>query len=410
MDRMLERCAGIDVHQATVMVTVRVPGPAGDRHEITETFSTATDSLLTMREWLQAHGVTHVAMESTGVYWKPVYYVLEDGCTLLLVNTQHVKRVPGRKSDVRDSAWLAQLLECGLLRGSFVPPRPIRELRDLTRYRKHQVRDRAREVNRLHRVLEDAGIKLSSVASNVLGASGRAMIEALLHGTTDPGVLADLAQGKLRRKLPALRQALTGRFRDHHAFLTGQILAKIDFLEETIATCSTRIAELLRPFQATLERLMTIPGVKRLTAEVVVAETGGDMSRFPSDGHLCSWAAICPGQEESAGKRRTGQTRKGNRYLRAALIECALGASRAKHTALQALYGRVKSHRGHKKAVVAVAHQILRISYHLMRNETVYQELGADYFDRRHRQRTVRRHLRSLERLGYQVLLVEPAA
>jgi transposase len=408
MNRILERCAGIDVHQATVMVTVHVPGKGGERQELTETFGTATHSLLTMREWLQAHGVTHVAMESTGVYWKPVYYVLEEGFTLLLVNTQHVKRVPGRKTDVRDSVWLAQLLECGLLKGSFVPPRPIRELRDLTRYRKHQVRDRSREVNRLHKVLEDAGIKLSSVASNVMGTSGRAMIEALLQGTTDPTALADLAQGKLRSKLPALREALTGRFRHHHAFLIGQILAKVDFLEETIATCSLRIEELLRPFQPTMARLMTIPGVKRLTAEVIIAETGGDMSRFPSDAHLCSWAAICPGQDESAGKRRTGKIRKGNRYLRSALIECGLGASRTKNTALQALYFRVKRHRGHKKSVVAVAHQILRIGYHIMQRETVYQELGADYFDQRHRERTVRRHIRQLEQLGYRVTLAEP--
>jgi transposase len=410
MDRILERCAGIDVHQATVMVTVRVPGPGGDRLEVTETFPTTTHGLLTMREWLQAHGVTHAAMESTGVYWKPVYYVLEDGFTLLLVNTQHVQRVPGRKSDVRDSAWLAQLLECGLLRGSFVPPRPIRELRDLTRYRKHQVRDRAREVNRLHQVLEDAGLKLSSVASNVLGASGRAMIEALLKGTTDPATLADLAQGKLRRKLPALRQALTGRFRDHHAFLVGQSLAKLDYLEELIDSCSTRIDALLRPFQATLDRLVTIPGLKQLTADVVVAETGADMARFPSAAHLCSWAALCPGQDESAGKRRSGHTRHGNRYLRTALIECALAASRAKHTALQALYFRIKRHRGHNKAVVAVAHQILQICYHVMQQGTDYQELGPDYFDRRHRERTVKRHIRQLEQLGYQVMLVEPAA
>jgi transposase len=335
---------------------------------------------------------------------------LEDGFTLLLVNTQHVQRVPGRKSDVRDSAWLAQLLECGLLRGSFVPPRPIRELRDLTRYRKHQVRDRAREVNRLHQVLEDAGLKLSSVASNVLGASGRAMIEALLKGTTDPATLADLAQGKLRRKLPALRQALTGRFRDHHAFLVGQSLAKLDYLEELIDSCSTRIDALLRPFQATLDRLVTIPGLKQRTAEVVVAETGADMARFPTAAHLCSWAALCPGQDESAGKRRSGHTRHGNRYLRTALIECALAASRAKHTALQALYFRIKRHRGHNKAVVAVAHQILQICYHVMQQGTDYQELGPDYFDRRHRERTVKRHIRQLEQLGYQVMLVEPAA
>lgn len=410
MQPTIERCAGLDVHQATVVATVRIPDSHGGRQAITETFATTTAGLLTLRDWLQAYGVTHVAMESTGVYWKPVYYVLEDAFTLLLVNVQHLKQVPGRKSDVRDSAWIAQLLEWGLLRGSLVPPAPIRDLRDLTRYRHHQIRDRAREINRLHRILEDAGLKLSTVASDVMGASGRAMLNALLQGTTDPAVLADLAKGKLRKKLPALRQALAGRFRPHHQFLLAQLLAKVDFLDETILTLTEAIDRLVAPFEATLANLDTIPGLGRKGAITIVAETGGDMRRFPTAGHLCSWGAMCPGQNESAGKRRSGKTRRGNRYLRGALIESGLAASRAKETALQTRYFRVKRHRGHKKAVVAVGHQILEIAFYIMRDGTTYQELGGDYFDRRHRDRATRRHVRQLETLGYHVTLERAAA
>jgi transposase len=410
MHPIIERCAGLDVHQATVMATVRIPDEHGGRQAITQTFGTTTGALMTLRDWLQAHGVTHVAMESTGVYWKPVYYMLEDAFTLLLVNVHHLKQVPGHKSDVRDSAWIAQLLEWGLLRGSLVPPPPLRDLRELTRYRKHQIQDRTREVNRLHRVLEDAGIKLSTVATDVMGASGRLMLEALLHGTTDPAVLADLARGKLRKKLPALRQALAGRFRPHHGFLLGQILAKIEFLDDTIATLTEEIDRAVAPFATTLALLDTIPGVNRKGAVSLFAETGGDMRRFATAAHLSSWAAICPGQNESAGKRRSGRTRPGNRYLRGTLIECALAATRAKGTALQARYYRVKRHRGHKKAVVAVAHQLLEIAYHIIREGVPYQELGADYFDRRHRERAIRRHVRHLEALGYNVSLTDTAA
>jgi transposase len=409
MHPLIERCAGLDVHQATVAVTVRVPDEQGGRRVVTETFGTTTAALLTLRDWLQAYGVTHAALESTGVYWKPVYYLLEDRLNLLLVNAQHLKQVPGRKSDVSDSGWIAQLLEWGLLRASLVPPAPIRDLRDLTRYRKQQIRDRAREVNRLHKVLEDAGIKLSSVATDVMGASGRAMLEALLQGTTDPAVLADLAKGKLRRKLPALRQALAGHFRAHHQVLIGQILAKVDFLDETIVTLTTEIDKLVVPFEPVLARLDTIPGVDRKAAITIVAETGGDMSRFATAGQLCSWAGMCPGQNESAGKRRSGKTRRANRYLRSTLIECGLAATRANGTALQSRYYRVKRNRGHKKAVVAVGHQILEISYYIMANGTAYEELGADYFDRRHRDRAIRRHVRQLEALGYRVTLEHAA-
>ena len=409
MDLLIARCAGLDVHQGTVVATVRVPGTAGERLMVTATFGTMTADLLALRDWLQAYGVTHVALESTGVYWKPVYYVLEDAFTLLLINMQELKRVPGRKTDVKDSEWLAQLLECGLLRSSVVPPPAIRELRDLTRYRVQQVRDRAQEVNRLCKVLEDAGLKLTSVVTDVMGASGQAMIRALIDGTTDPEVLAELARGKLRQKLPALRRALVGRFRAHHAFLLEQILAKIDFLDETLDRLMTEIDRRVAPFEPTLTALDTIPGVNRISAISILAETGGDMQRFPSAAHLCSWAAMCPGHHESAGKRRTGKTRKGNRYLRATLIQSGLGASHSKNTALQARYQRVKRHRGHKKAVVATGHQILEIAFYVMRDGVTYDELGADYFQRRDAERTVRRSIRQLESLGYRVTIDKAA-
>ncbi|HEY7444604.1 MAG TPA: IS110 family transposase [Vicinamibacterales bacterium] len=409
MDQLIDRVAGLDVHKATVVATVRIPAADGGRQSRTETFGTMTADLIALRDWLQAYGVTHVALESTGVYWKPIYYVLEDTFQLLLINMLELKHVPGRKTDVKDSEWLAQLLECGLLKASFVPPPAIRELRDLTRYQVQQVRDRAQEVNRLYKVLEDAGIKLSSVATDVMGASGRAMLDALLQGTTDPAVLAELARGRLRQKLPALRRALQGRFRRHHAFLVEQILAKIDFLDETLDRITAELDERLAPFAPMLANLDTIPGVNRATAVSILAETGGDMTRFPTAGHLCSWAAMCPGHDESAGKRRSGKTRRANRYLRAALIQSALGASHAKGTALQARYYRVKRHRGHKKAVVAVGHQILEIAYYLMRDGVTYDELGADYFDRRHADRAVRRHVRQLETLGFHVTIEKAA-
>lgn len=409
MQLVVERGAGLDVHQATVVATVRVPGERGGRHSETRTFGTTTPDLLVLRDWLQAYGVTHVAIESTGVYWKPVYYVLEEAFTMLLVNMQDLKRVPGRKTDVSDSAWLAQLLEWGLLRSSFVPPRPIRDLRDLTRYRTQQVRDRAQEVNRLCKVLEDAGVKLTSVVSDVMGASGRAMLAALVGGVTDADALADLARGRLRQKLPALRQALQGRFRPHHAFLVQQVLAKIDFLDETIGTLSAEIDRHLIPFAPVVAALDTIPGVNRVTAATIVAETGADMNQFPAAGNLCSWAGMCPGNNKSAGKRQSGRTRRANPYLRGALVQASLGAMRSKGTALQARYYRIKRGRGHNKAVVAVGHQLLEIAFYLMRDGGTYQELGADYFARRDAERAVRRHKRKLEELGYRVTLEQTA-
>lgn len=410
MDAVISRCAGLDVHQQTVVATVRVPAATGGRHVETQTFGTMTPDLMALRDWLQAQGVTHVAMESTGVYWRPIYYLLEADArvTLLLINLQHLAHVPGRKTDVQDSAWIAQLLEAGLLRSSLVPPPPLRDLRELTRYRKHQIEERTQEVNRLHRLLEDAGVKLASVASDVMGASGRAMLAAVVEGTADPDVLADLAKGRLRQKLPQLRRALSGRVRRHHTILLAHMLSKIEFLEEGIAALTTEIDALLVPFASPLAALDTIPGVDRRTATTIVVETTGDMAHFPSAAHLCSWAAICPGSHESAGKRQSGRTRKGNRYLKTALIEAALAATRAKGTALQARYFRVRRHRGHHKAVLAVAHQILEIAYYVMRDGVTYTELGADYFTRRDRTRTKDRCLRQLQTLGFEVTIVDP--
>jgi len=409
MQIVITQCAGLDVHKATVVATVRGHDARGQRQTVTATFGTMTADLIALREWLQAFGVTHVALESTGIYWKPVYYVLEDAFELLLINMLELKHVPGRKTDVKDSEWLAQLLECGLLRSSFVPPPVIRELRDVTRYRVQQTRERGREVNRLQKVLEDAGIKLASVASDVMGASGRAMVEALIGGATDPEALADLARGRLRQKLPALRRALVGRFRPVHAFLLEQILAKIDYLDEALERLTAEIDRRVAPFAPMLTALDTIPGIDRIGAISILAETGGDMTRFPSAAHLCSWAGMCPGHDESAGKRRSGKTRKANRYLRTTLIQAGVTGSNKKQSALRALYARLKARRGHKKAVVAVGHQILHIAYYVMRDGVTYHELGPDYFQRHDRERTARRHVKQLEALGY-VVTVQPAA
>jgi transposase len=409
MEVVIARVAGLDVHKATVVATVRVPGEDGRRRVVTETFGTMTPDLVALREWLQAYGVTQVALESTGVYWKPVYYVLEGAFELLLINMRALKHVPGRKTDVKDSEWLAQLLEYGLLRGSLVPPPPIRELRDVTRYRVQQTRERSREVNRLQKVLEDAGVKVTSVLTDVMGVSGRAMVEALVAGTTDPVVLADLARGQLRKKLPALQRALVGRVQPVHGFLLQQILAKIDYLDEALERLTAEIDRRIAPFAPLLTALDTIPGVDRISAISIVVETGGDMTRFPSAAHLCSWAGMCPGHDESAGKRRSGKTRKANRYLRTALIQAAGGATRKKESALRTLYRRINARRGHKKAIVATGHQILEIAYYVMRDGVTYRELGADYVQRRDRDRTVRRHVKQLEALGYTVT-VQPAA
>jgi transposase len=365
--------------------------------------------LLALRDWLRELGVTDVAMEATGVYWKPVYYALEDEFRLLLVNARHVKNVPGRKTDTNDAQWLCQLLECGLLRASFVPPKPIRALRDLTRYRKSLIRERAREANRLQKVLEDAGIKLASVATDVLGVSGRLMLEALLSGSRDPAVLADLAKGRLRSKLPELQRALAGNFQPHHALIVSQILAHLDYLDETIGTLTEEVDRRLAPFAHKATNLCTTPGVAARSSQVILAELGPDMSRFASDRHAASWAAICSGNDESAGKRRSGKTRKGNPYLREALIECASAAARTKDTYLRAQYEQIKRRRGHKKAIVAVAHSILIAAYHILKHDVPYKELGGHYLARRvDPERITKRLIAQLERLGHTVSLQTP--
>jgi transposase len=410
MEKLFERCCGLDVHKASVTACVRVPDRRGRRAELLAEFGTMTADLLALRDWLQGLGVTHVAMEATGVYWKPVWYLLEDEFELLLCNAAHVKHVPGRKTDVSDAQWLSQLLECGLLRGSFVPPRPIRELRDLTRYRKSLIRERQRQANRLHKLLEDANIKLACVASDVLGVSGRAMLAALVAGEGDPTVLAELAKGRLRAKLPALRQALEGRFSAHHALLATHVLSHLDYLDETIAALGAEIETRLAPFADKAELLQTIPGVGQRAAEVILAELGPDMSRFPSDRHAASWAALCPGNDESAGKRRSGRTRKGDTWLKETLLESALAASRTRDTYLKAQYLRLRRRRGEKKALVAVAHSILIIAYHVLHESRPYEELGSDWFLRRESPTHLTRRLtRQLERLGHRVTL-EPIA
>jgi transposase len=410
MERVVERGAGLDVHKSSVTACVRVPGGRGSRRQERQSFATTAAGLLALRDWLSAHGVTHVAMESTGVYWKPVYYVLEEVFTCLLVNAAHVSKVPGRKTDLLDCEWLAQLLEHGLLRGSFVPPVAIRELRDLTRYRAVLVQDRTREANRLHKVLTDAGIQLASVATNVLGKSGRAMLTALVEGTTDAEVLADLAQGKLRRKLPALREALRGRFRPHHAVLVSRLLAHLDYLDEALDDLTAQIEKALLPFAPEAARRDAIPGVGPRTAQILIAELGVDMRQFPTARHAASWAGLCPGNHESAGKRRAVRTRKGNRWLRAALIEAALGAINVEDSALAARYRRVMRHRGHKKAIVAVAHKLLTTAYLLLADGRTYQDPGAHYYDARRKDRDLRRALHLLQQHGYRLSLDATAA
>lgn len=408
MERLVERCAGLDIHKDTVVACIRVPGEDGGRYRETRTFGTTTEQLLVLLDWLRSWGVTLVGMESTGIYWRPVYYLLEDHMECWLLNAQHLRNVPGRKTDVKDAEWICQLVEHGLVRPSFVPPREIRELRDLTRYRKAQIEERTREAQRLEKTLQDAGIKLSSVASKVLGVSGRLMLEALISGTHDPEVLAELAKAQLRRKIPALKEALQGRFTGHHALIVSQQLAHIDYLDEAIATLSERIDEVIAPFASKVALLDTIPGVDKRTAELLIAEIGADMSVFPTHRHLASWAGICPGQNESAGKSRSGKTRKGSKWLRAGLTEAAKAASRSKGTYLNAQYQRLRGRRGHQKATIATAHSILVAAWHILSRDVPYADLGEDYFIRRqaeHAERYRNRLIHQLERLGHKVTL-----
>ncbi|GAC1554218.1 MAG: IS110 family transposase [Herpetosiphon sp.] len=398
-------CCGLDVHKKLVVACLMVTAADGKVHKEVRTFGTMTAELLALADWLTANGCTHVAMESSGVYWKPIFNLLEGQFELVVVNAQHIKAVPGRKTDVRDAEWIADLLRHGLLRGSFIPDAPQRELRDLTRHRTTQVQERARAVNRLQKVLEDANLKLAAVASDVMGVSARAMLEAILAGETDPAVVADLAQGKLRAKVPQLEQALTGHLKPHHGFLLAELLAHIDYLDEAIARVSAEIASRLAKAEDELDLLDTIPGVSRRTAELLLAEIGQDLARFPSAQHLASWAGMCPGNHESAGKRKSGKTRKGSPWLRQALIEAAHGAARSKKTYLGAQYRRLLARCGKTKAIVAVGHSILVIAYHVLTRHEPYRDLGSNYFDEQNRQRVEDRLVRRLKRLGYEVEL-----
>lgn len=410
MQVLYERCCGLDVHKKTVVACLRTPGPRRRRRGEIRTFGTTTPELLRLADWLTESGCSHVAMESTGVYWKPIFNILEGLCEVLLVNAYHVKVVPGRKTDVRDCEWLAELLECGLLRGSFIPEAPIRELRDLTRYRKTLIRSRASEANRIQKLLETANIKLASVATDVLGASGRAMLKALVGGQRDPQQLAEMAKGTLRAKRGELVDALYGRFNDHHAFLLKQLLAHVEHLDAAIDECSARIEEAMRPFSQAAIQLQTITGVARRTAESLVAEMGVDMSRFPSSAHLASWAAICPGNNESAGKRKSGRMRKGNVWLKSALIEAAWAASHQRGTYLGALFTGVARRRGAKRAIVAVAHAILVAAWHVLAKNEPYRELGPRHFDGLAKDRLKRHYVRRLQDLGFQVTVQTTAA
>ncbi|MBW1690463.1 MAG: IS110 family transposase [Deltaproteobacteria bacterium] len=405
MEVVFNRCCGLDVHKDTVAACIWVRDEAAKVHKEVRTFGTTTHDLLLLHDWLGAHKVTHVAMESTGVYWKPVYNLLEEDFTILLVNAAHIKAVPGRKTDVKDCEWIADLLAHGLLKGSFIPPEPIRDLRDLTRYRKSLMDERVREVNRLHKLLQSANIKLSSVATDVMGASGRAMLEALLEGKTDPEALAELARGRLRNKLPELLKALEGRFRPHHRFMLEQILLHLDFLDKQLQRVSQEVAMRMGPFKKQVGLLCTIPGVELRTAENIIAEIGVDMSRFPTHRHLASWAGLCPGNNESAGKRKSGRTRKGDCWFRRTMIEASWAASRTKNTYLSSQYHRLAPRRGKKKASVAVAHSITVIVYYVMKELRPFVDLGADYFDRLNVSHIKRYYVKRLERLGFKVTI-----
>jgi transposase len=399
------RCCGLDVHLNSVVACRLIAGPDGKCTAVVRTFGTMTRDLLQLADWLRESGVTHVAMESTGVFWKPIWNILEPQFQILLVNARHLKQVPGRKTDVKDCEWIAQLLQHGLLKASFVPPRPIRELRDLTRQRAKLVSEKTSVVNRIHKILEDANIKLGSVASDVVGVSGRAILRAMVEGETDPSTLAEMARGRLRGKIPQLRPALEGHVDEHHRFMLKLHQDQLASLECFIERLDLRIEDLLRPEKEVVERLTTIPGFQRRAAENLVAEIGFDMNQFPSAGHLASWGSICPGNNESAGKRRSGKTLKANPWLRRALTEAAWGAARTKNTYAQAQYRRLVSRRGKKRAIVAVAHGLLIAAYFIIKQKVTYNDLGPDHFDRLNTERLTRYLVGRLEKLGHKVVL-----
>lgn len=410
MEVVYPQCAGLDVHKKTVVAAIIVAQPNGELRKETRTFGTMTADLLALSDWLMAQGVTHVAMESTGEYWKPVFNILEANFEVWLVNAQHIKAAPGRKTDINDAEWIADLLRHGLRRASFIPPVGQRELRELTRYRSNFVRERANLINRVHKVLESANIKLTSVATDVMGVSGRAMLAAIIEGQATPTEMAELAKGRMRDKRDQLAKTLEGRVKPHHQFVLTELLCQIDSLDESIARFDQQIQDYCAPFEAAVTLLDTIPGVARQTAEVIVSEIGTDMSRFPSAAHLAAWAGVAPGNNESAGKRRSGRTRKGNRPLCAALNQAANAASHTKATYLSAQYHRLAGRRGKKKAIVAVEHSILVIAYHVIKRQEPYRELGGNYFDNRRPEATARHLVKRLEQLGYEVTIQQPSA
>ena len=407
MDILYLRVAGLDLHKKTVFATARCVNEQGHVEEETCTFGTMTRDLLAMADWLAARHVTHVAMEATGVLWKPVWNLLDEHFELVLVNPRELKQVPGRKSDVKDSQWIAQLLQHGLLRSSFVPPREQRELRDLTRHRAQLQGERTRIANRIHKVLEDANIKLGCVASDILGVSAREMLEELVAGHEDPAELAQLARGRMRRKTEQLKLALQGGFREHHRFMLQQLLAHLSHLDQQLGEFDARIEAKMAPFvdDALVEKLDAIPGVNRTTIENVIAEIGTDMSRFPTASHLASWAGVCPGNEESAGKRKRTKTTKGNRWLRRALSEAAWAATHARKSYFCAQYHRLAGRRGKKRALIAVGHALLTVIHAIIKHRTEYQELGADYFAQLDPMRHKRYLVKRLQQLGYHVQL-----
>ena len=402
-------CCGLDVHKKSITACVLWAEAKGKSRKEKRRFGTFTHDLLQLADWLGESGVTHVAMESTGVYWKPVWNILAEQFKVLLVNAQHIKAVPGRKTDQKDSEWIADLLQHGLLRGSFVPPQPTRELRDLTRYRVSLAQEINRIANRIQKVLEDANIKLASVATDALGASGRAILEAMLAGEQDAARLAELSKGLLRNKIPELKLALEGRMTEHHRFLLRQLFDHLRFTESKLSQIEQEIDRRMRPFQDEVIRLCTIPGVDQVTAWGILSEIGLDMNQFPSAEHLSSWASLCPGNFESAGKRLSGKMRKGNVSLRRCLSQAAWAISMTKNNYLSALYRRIAARRGAKRAIMAVAHALLVIAYHMLKRKEDYRELGADHFDRIDMNRTRRSLVRRLERLGHKVTL-EPLA
>lgn len=400
MEVVNPNCCGLDVHKKTVVACVITPG----RKE-TRTFSTMTGDLLKLKGWLAECGVTHVAMESTGVLWKPVYNLLEDIFDVMVVNAYHIKAVPGRKTDVKDAEWIADLLRHGLVRGSFIPDRAQRELRELARYRRGLIQQRADVVNRIQKVLEGANIKLSAVATNIVGVSGRAMLEAMVKGVEDPQYLAAMAKGTMRKKEAELKEALRGLVGPHQRMLIDSQLRHLTFLDEEIARLNAEMSERTRPFSDEIDRMDAIPGMGRRSAEEVLAEIGVDMSRFPTAAHLASWARLCPGNNESAGKRKSGRTGHGNCWLRSTLVQASWAAARTKGTYLSALYHRLAARRGSKRAIIAVAHAILNIIYCMLRDRSTYRDLGETYFDQLNRQAVIRRALRRIETLGYKVTI-----